>query len=73
MTTYQMSEQDKAASFRKLCDRLFFGGHTLTIDASNEELCTALRTIPNIDQIDVLWRTVGADGVWAAQQVQTHA
>lgn len=70
MTTYQLTEQDKAVSHRELRKRLYFRFYLISsLDAGDQECATALRTIPDIERIDVLQRTVGNDGVWAAQQV----
>lgn len=70
MTTYQLTDQDKAVSHREMRKRLYFRFSLISsLAADDQECATALRTIPDIEQIAVLQRTVGNDGVWAAQQV----
>lgn len=50
--------------------RLYFNHNLIaSLDASDQECADALRTIPNIEQHEVLWRIVWSDGVWAARQV----
>jgi hypothetical protein len=62
-----MTNEDRATSYRVLRYRLFLGGHTNTLDADEETLRRALLAIPH--SIEALCQTVGADGVWAAQNV----
>lgn len=70
MTTYQMTEQDKAVSHRELRRQLYFRWSLIpSLDASDQACAAALRAIPNIDNIVTLQNTVGNDAVWAARQV----
>lgn len=70
MITYQLTEQDKAVSHLVMRKHLYFGHRLIaSLDATDQECADALRAIPNIDQHEVLWRTVSSDGMWAAQQV----
>lgn len=65
-----MTDQDKAVSHREMRKRLYFGHNLIaSLDASDQECADALRTVPDIEQYEVLWRTVSSDGVWAARQV----
>lgn len=72
MATYHLTDDDKTVSFRKLCTRLYFANHTTALDATNAELAAALRAIADSNDIAVLQRTVGADGVWAARYILEH-
>lgn len=69
MSTYQLTEEDKQVSFRSLRTALYFSHHIVDINADENELRRALRAIPDIENINVLYHTVTADGVWAARQV----
>jgi hypothetical protein len=70
VTTYHMTDQDKAVSHREMRKRLYFNLNLITsLDASDQECAAALRTIPNIDQRNVLRNAVWNDGVWAALRV----
>lgn len=65
-----MTDQDKAVSHRAVRKALYFRQYLIaSLDASDRECAAALRTIPNIDRVDVLHATVGSDGMWAAEQV----
>ena len=64
-----MTEQDKEVSRREMRKCLYFAGLIASIDASNQECAAALRMIPKIDRVDVLWPMVRGDGIWAARQV----
>lgn len=69
-----MTDQDKAVSHREMRKRLYFIHNLITsLDASDQECAAALRTVPNIDQDDILWRTVWNDGMWAARHVLSEA
>lgn len=69
MTTYQLTEEDKIQSFRSLRNALYFSKRITDINADEAAICHALRAIPDIENINVLYHAVTADGVWAARQV----
>lgn len=64
-----MTDQDKEQSYLRLRTALFFGRYISDILADEDELRRALRAIPDIENINVLYHIVTADGVWAAQQI----
>ena len=68
-----MIEQDKEVSYQEMRRRLYYRYNLISSLAADDNECArALRTFPDIDQIAVLHRIVGADGVWAAQQVLSN-
>lgn len=70
MTTYQLTESDKAVSHRAMRRRLYFRFSLISsLEATDQECAVALRTFDRINEIGVLWNVVGTDGFWAAQQV----
>lgn len=70
MTTYHMTDQDKAVSRQAMRKALYFGNRLIaSLNASDQECADALHTISNIEQHEVLWRMVGSDGMWAARQL----
>jgi len=69
MTTYQMTDEDKVQSFRVLRTALYFSKRIADIDAGDAALSRALRAIPDIENINILYHIVTADGVWAARQI----
>jgi vacuolar-type H+-ATPase subunit C/Vma6 len=71
-----VTDADKETSYRVLRRRLYLGwgrhhqGLLISrIDADQDELRRALEAIPDIRNVEVMWRMVGNDGVWAARDV----